>query len=96
MAITKTRSSFPSSAGQGIDVSYMVWKDDAKKPVGVIQVTHGYGPKLATKKLEAKKRNVTMKIYEHAKHEIHNEGAIKDEVFADLLDFFNRNNPKCK
>ena len=62
----------------------------------IVGVFNGYGPKLATKKLKAKKRNVTLKIYEHAKHEIHNEGAIKDEVFADLLDFFNRSNPKCK
>ena len=43
MAVTRTRSSYPSKAGHGIDVSYMVWKDDAKKPIGVIQVTHGWG-----------------------------------------------------
>ncbi|MBQ8063150.1 MAG: alpha/beta fold hydrolase, partial [Clostridia bacterium] len=43
MAVKKTRSSYPSSAGQGIDVSYAVWKDDTKKPIGVIQLTHGWG-----------------------------------------------------
>ncbi|MBP5273057.1 MAG: alpha/beta hydrolase [Clostridia bacterium] len=56
----------------------------------------GFAPKNLQKKFEKKKRNSTLKVYEHAKHEIHNEGAIKDEVFADLLNFFNSNNPKCK
>lgn len=62
----------------------------------IVGVYDGYGPKLAAKKLEAKGRNVTLKIYKHAKHEIHNEGAVKDEVFGDLLKFFNENNPKVK
>lgn len=59
----------------------------------IVGVYNGYGPKLAYKKLIAQKRNATIKIYEHAKHEIHNEGALKAEVFGDLLDFFNANNP---
>ncbi len=43
MAIKKTRSSFPSTAGNGIDVSYMIWEDDSvKKPKAVIQLTHGW------------------------------------------------------
>ena len=62
----------------------------------IVGVWNGYGPKLAYKKLTDGGRNATLKIYTHAKHEIHNEGAIKDEVFHDLLDFFNKNNPKCK
>ncbi len=39
---------------------------------------------------------MTLKIYDHGKHEIHNEAHLKDEVFHDLLNFFNSNNPKCK
>lgn len=62
----------------------------------IVGVYDGYGPKLAYKKYLAKGRNAKIKIYEHAKHEIHNEGAIKDEVFNDILTFFNENNPKCK
>ncbi|MBR5753002.1 MAG: alpha/beta hydrolase [Clostridia bacterium] len=61
----------------------------------IVGVWNGYGPKLAAKKLEAGGRNVTLKIYKHAKHEIHNEGALKDEVFADLLAFFNAHNKNC-
>lgn len=56
----------------------------------------GFAPKNLAKQYEKKKRNVTLKMYDHAKHEIHNEGAHKDEVFHDLLNFFNANNPKCK
>ena len=62
----------------------------------IVGVFNGYGPKLAYRRLTGKGRNAEIKIYEHAKHEIHNEGAIKDEVFHDILDFFNSNNPKCK
>lgn len=62
----------------------------------IVGVFNGYGPKLAYKRLTDKDRNATIKIYKHAKHEIHNEGAIKDEVFNDILTFFNANNPKCK
>ncbi|MBQ8470035.1 MAG: alpha/beta hydrolase, partial [Clostridia bacterium] len=56
----------------------------------------GFAPKNLAKKFKKKKRNVTLKTYPHAKHEIHNEAAIKDEVFADILNFFNGNNPKFK
>ena len=56
----------------------------------------GFGPTDLQKKFEKKGRNSKLKLYDHAKHEIHNEGAIKEEVFHDILTFFNENNPKCK
>lgn len=56
----------------------------------------GFAPKNLAKQFKKKKRNVTLKIYDHGKHEIHNEAHLKDEVFHDLLNFFNSNNPKCK
>lgn len=56
----------------------------------------GFAPKNLAKQFKKKKRNVTLKLYDHAKHEIHNEAHIKDEVFHDLLTFFNNANPKCK
>ena len=42
MAIVKTRKTFPSTAGKDIEISYAIWKDDSKKPIGVIQLTHGW------------------------------------------------------
>ena len=59
-------------------------KDD---PVG------NYGkdvPKLK-KFLSRRQDNVQMKLYDNAKHEILNEGKIKDVVYKDVLDFFNNN-----
>lgn len=56
------------------------------------------GPKQVNKLLTKAHRNVTMKLYPHAKHEIHNEAesGTKYEVFADILEFIEENNPKVK
>lgn len=56
------------------------------------------GPKQVNRLLTKAGRNVTMKLYPHAKHEIHNEAesGVKDEVFADILNFINAANPKVK
>lgn len=62
----------------------------------LVGMGNGFGPTRVYKQMKNKKRNVKLKLYDHAKHEIHNEGTIKDEVFHDILDFFNANNPKCK
>jgi len=56
----------------------------------------GIGPELTYQQLKSSGRNVTKKLYHHAKHEIHNESAIKDEVYADILNFIDQNNPKVK
>ena len=53
------------------------------------------GPKEAFNKLQRSGHDVRMKLY-HGKHEIHNEGKIKAEVFADQLNFYNAHNPLLK
>lgn len=59
---------------------------------------HCIGPKKVYKELKRAGRNVQLKIYPNAKHEIHNEteNGTKLEVYADLLKFFNDNNPLLK
>ncbi len=53
------------------------------------------GPREAYKKLKRSGHKVKMKLY-HGKHEIHNEGKIKDKVLKDQLDFYNKHNPLYK
>ena len=44
MAIEVSERFFPSTSKAGVNIRYLVWKDTAnKKPVGVIQLTHGWG-----------------------------------------------------
>lgn len=77
-------------------------KVDKKLPILVISGEddlaglYTLGPKQVFRLLSKANRNVTMKLYPHAKHEIHNEAdsGLKNEVFADLLEFFESNNPK--
>ena len=43
MAINKTTGTYKSSCKAfNIDIFYAIWKDDKKKPIGVIQLTHGW------------------------------------------------------
>lgn len=77
---------------------------DKKVPYFVMSGKHDIcgvfciGPNKVYSELKRAGRNVKLKIYPDAKHEVHNETAngTKDEVFKDLLDFFNENNPNLK
>jgi len=60
-------------------------------PVGLF----GIAPELTLQFLRfTGHKNTKSKLYSHAKHEIHNESGKKDEVFSDILNFLDRNNPK--
>lgn len=41
MSVVKTDCTFKSTSKEDIDVYYAVWKDNKKKPIGVVQLTHG-------------------------------------------------------
>jgi len=79
-------------------------KVDKNLPIFVISGTDDLaglftlGPKQVNRLLSKAHRNVTMKLYPHAKHEIHNEAdsGTKKEVFADLLEFVECHNPNTK
>lgn len=43
MAIVKKEATFKSTCPEDINIYYAIWQDDAVKPIGVIQLTHGWG-----------------------------------------------------
>ena len=59
--------------------SYRIWKPDGA-PRAIVQLLHGMAEQLKKAGME----NVTVKLYQDARHELFNE-LNRDEVTADLI-----------
>ena len=69
----------PPNPGGNSTESYRIWKPDGA-PRAIVQLLHG----MAEQFKKAGMENVTVKLYQDARHELFNE-LNRDEVTADLI-----------
>lgn len=80
------------------EVNTLEWAEQVPKNLPIYNIagdedpcgSYGEGVKLVTKWLEETGHDVTTKLYEGYRHEIHNYNDLKDEVEAGIVEFLNK------